>query len=164
MSPDKGAREAVLVARRAGVPLRIAAKMREDAEHDYFDAQVAPLLGDEAEYVGELDEPEKLELLGHGVALLNPIQWAEPFGLVMIEALACGTPVVTTSAGSVPEIVDDGVTGYISDDPADLAEALARVGQLDRSSCRKSAETRFSTQRMVADHVELYRDVVNGAR
>ena len=96
-------------------PLKIAAKMREDAEFEYFQTEVEPLLGDGVEYVGELDEAGKFELLGAATALLNPIQWSEPFGLVMIEALACGTPVVATSAGSVPEIVDDGRTGFIRD-------------------------------------------------
>ena len=89
--------------------------MREDAEQDYFDSQIAPLLGDEIEYVGELDEAEKYQLLGEAIAMLNPIQWPEPFGLVMIEALACGTPVVSTSVGSVPEIIDHGTTGYVDD-------------------------------------------------
>jgi glycosyltransferase involved in cell wall biosynthesis len=156
MSPDKGAREAILIAREAGVPLRIAAKMREEAEHDYFDHQIAPLLGDEIEYVGELDEIEKYELLGNAVAMLNPIQWPEPFGLVMIEALACGTPVVTTSAGSVPEIIEDGRTGFLRDDPRGLAVALAKATELNRDVCRDVAETRFTTERMIADHLELY--------
>ena len=163
MSPTKGAREAILVARRAGVPLRIAAKMREDAERAYFDAEIAPLLGNEVQYVGEVDEPAKFELLGQAVAMLNPIQWPEPFGLVMIEALACGTPVVATSAGSVPEIIDDGVTGYVGDELEGLAEALSRAAQLDRGACRKAAETRFSTERMVAEHLELYNDLIDGA-
>lgn len=156
MNPDKGAREAILVAREAGVPIRLAAKMREEAEHEYFDSQIAPLLGEEVEYVGEVDEAGKYELLGSAVAMLNPIQWEEPFGLVMIEALACGTPVVTTSAGSVPEIIEDGKTGFISDDPSTLADALARAHELDRETCRQTAVDRFSTERMVADHVELY--------
>jgi glycosyltransferase involved in cell wall biosynthesis len=156
MSPDKGAKEAIMVAREAGVPLRLAAKMREEAEHEYFDHEIAPLLSEEIEYVGEVDEPGKYELLGQAIAMLNPIQWPEPFGLVMIEALACGTPVVTTSAGSVPEIIDHGETGLISDDPTGLAESLTKVTGLDRRNCRRVAEERFSTERMVADHVDLY--------
>ena len=156
MNPTKGIREAILIARDAGIPLRIAAKMREEAEHDYFDTQIAPLLSDEIEYVGELDEPAKLELLGQAIALLNPIQWPEPFGLVMIESLACGTPVVTTSAGSVPEIIDDGLTGFIRDDLRDLADMLHKAAKLDRSECRRVAQDRFSVSRMVADHLELY--------
>jgi glycosyltransferase involved in cell wall biosynthesis len=163
MAPDKGPREAILIAREAGVPLRIAAKMREDAEHEYFDTEIAPLLGEEIEYVGELDEEGKFQLLGEAIAMLNPIQWAEPFGLVMIEALACGTPVVSTSFGSVPEIIEDGTTGYLDDSPPGLVEALKKVGRLDRAACRKVAETRFSTARMVADHIDLYSQLLQDA-
>ncbi|HET9501461.1 MAG TPA: glycosyltransferase family 4 protein [Marmoricola sp.] len=161
MSPDKGAHEAIGIARAAGVPLRLAAKMREEAEHEYFDHEIAPLLGAEVEYVGEVDEDDKYQLLGEAVAMLNPIQWAEPFGLVMIEALACGTPVVTTSPGSVPEIVEDGRTGYIRDDPDELAAVLAKAAQLDRGACREEAEKRFTTRRMVQDHVRLYEDLIS---
>jgi glycosyltransferase involved in cell wall biosynthesis len=164
MCADKGAREAILVAREAGVPLRIAAKMREDAERSYFDSQIAPLLTGDIEYIGEVDEAGKYELLGDALALLNPIQWAEPFGLVMIEALACGTPVVATSAGSVPEIVEDGRTGFVRDTLDGLVNALGLVSQLDRGACRDTAETRFSTRRMVDDHVELYAELVGGTR
>jgi glycosyltransferase involved in cell wall biosynthesis len=157
MSSDKGPQEAIAVARKAGVPLKIAAKMREDAEREYFEAEIEPQLGGDVEYVGEVDEPGKYELLGGAVAMLNPIQWSEPFGLVMIESLACGTPVVATGAGSVPEIVDDGRTGYVRDTADDLASCLARATKLDRAACREAAETRFSTARMVSDHVDLYR-------
>jgi glycosyltransferase involved in cell wall biosynthesis len=162
MSPDKGPREAVLIARRAGIPLLLAAKMREPSERAYFDECVAPLLGPDAEYVGELGETDKDELLGGAIALLNPIQWPEPFGLVMIEALAAATPVVATTAGSAPEIVDDGVTGFLRDAPADLADALGRAAELDRAACRLAAATRFSTERMVAEHVDLYTRLLNG--
>ena len=161
MCEDKGPRQAIEVARLAGVPLKIAAKMREDAEFRFFESEVEPLLGGDVEYVGELDETGKYQLLGSACALLNPIQWAEPFGLVMIEALACGTPVVATSAGSVPEIVDDSRTGFIRDDAQGLAEGLRRAGDLDRSVCRGVAETRFSTAQMVANYVELYSQLVH---
>ena len=134
--------------------------MREDAEFKYFETKVEPMLGDGVEYVGELDEAGKFELLGAATALLNPIQWSEPFGLVMIEALACGTPVVATSAGSVPEIVDDGRTGFIRDAPEDLAACLLRAADLDRTACREVAESRFSTARMVADHLDLYTELI----
>jgi glycosyltransferase involved in cell wall biosynthesis len=160
MVSDKGPREAIDVARAAGVPLKIAAKMREDAEVDYYHAEIEPLLGDGVEYVGELDEEGKYELLGAAIALLNPIQWAEPFGLVMIESLACGTPVVSTSAGSVPEIIDDDRTGFVRDDAKDLASCLPRSSDLDRHACRAEAKTRFSTARMVADHVDLYTKLI----
>jgi len=162
MCEDKGPRQAIEVARLAGMPLKIAAKMREEAELCYFRAEVEPLLGSDIEYVGELDEACKYQLLGNAIVLLNPIQWAEPFGLVMIEALACGTPVVATRAGSVPEIIQDGLTGFIRDDLAGLAQSLLRANDLDRKVCREVAETQFSTARMVADHVELYRQVLRG--
>ncbi|HSU34292.1 MAG TPA: glycosyltransferase family 4 protein [Propionibacteriaceae bacterium] len=159
MCEDKGPRQAIEVARLAGMPLKIAAKMREEAELCYFRANVEPLLGGDIEYVGEVDEAGKYQLLGNAIVLLNPIQWAEPFGLVMIEALACGTPVVATRAGSVPEIIQDALTGFIRDDHAGLAQGLLRANDLDRKVCRKVAETQFSTARMVADHVELYRQL-----
>jgi len=163
MTADKGPLQAIEVARIAGMPLKIAAKMREDAEIEYFETKVQPLLGGGVEYVGEVDEAGKFELLGAATALLNPIQWPEPFGLVMIEALACGTPVVATSAGSVPEIVDDGLTGFIRDAAEDLASCLLLAVDLDRAACREAAESRFSTARMVADHLELYTELVSEA-
>jgi len=164
MCPDKGAREAIEVARLAGVPLRIAAKMREEAEFEYFKTEVEPLLSSDVEYVGEVDEAGKYELLGSAFALLNPIQWLEPFGLVMIESLACGTPVVATPFGSAPEIIEDGVTGFLRERAEDLATCLRRTGELDRTACRYATETRFSTTRMVADHLDLYAHLVNSPR
>jgi glycosyltransferase involved in cell wall biosynthesis len=160
MSPDKGVREAILAARLAGLPLLLAGKSRLPLEQDYFAEQVEPLLGHGAEYIGEIDAVRRFGLIGAASALLNPIQWDEPFGLVMIEALACGTPVVATPYGSVPELVDDGVTGYIRRGQEQLAAALLAAGRLDRSACRRAAEERFSTRRMVTEHVRLYHDVV----
>jgi glycosyltransferase involved in cell wall biosynthesis len=164
MSPDKGPREAALIARAAGVPLKMAAKLREPAEWEYFDAEVKPLLCSDVEYVGELGERDKLELVGNSFALLNPIQWPEPFGLVMIEALAAGTPVVSTPAGSAPEIVDDGVTGYLRNGCAGLADALLAAADLDRAACRAAAESRFATERMVREHVQLYTELIGSDR
>ncbi|MEU2347948.1 glycosyltransferase family 4 protein [Modestobacter sp. NPDC049651] len=164
MSPEKGPREAVLVARAAGVPLRLAAKLREPAERQYFEAEVEPLLGGGIEYVGELGEKDKLDLVGDSFALLNPIQWPEPFGLVMIEALATGTPVVTTPSGAAPEIVDDGVTGYLRGDRHALIESLLAAADLDRTACRASAVARFDTDRMVREHVELYTGLLDSER
>jgi glycosyltransferase involved in cell wall biosynthesis len=162
MSPDKGPREAALVARAAGVPLRMAAKLREPAEREYFDAEVKPLLCSDVEFVGELGYAEKLELVGGSCALVNPMQWAEPFGLVMIEALATGTPVVATPVGAAAEIVDEGVTGYLRSDGRTLAAALVEASYLDREPCRAVAVGRFSTQRMVAEHVRLYEELRTG--
>ena len=161
MSPSKGLPEAIAVAERASVPLRIAAKMREPAEQEYFDEVIRPSLGSNAEYLGELDVEEKYELMGSSLALLNPIQWDEPFGLVMIEAMSTGTPVVATSRGSVPEIVDDARTGYIRDDLDELAEALGRATDLDRAACRSSVEARFTARRMAADYISLFEELVD---
>jgi glycosyltransferase involved in cell wall biosynthesis len=156
MSPDKGIHVAVRAARAAGIPLRIAAKMREPAERAYFDHQVAPLLGGDFEYVGEVGGREKLELLAGASCLLNPITWPEPFGMVMIEALATGTPVVTTPCGSAPELITPGVTGFVCRNKAALGSALQRVDTIDRGRCRKEAAERFSTGRLVQDHLTLY--------
>jgi glycosyltransferase involved in cell wall biosynthesis len=160
MTPDKGVREAVLAARAAGQRLVIAAKVREPAEQDYFTKQVQPLLTDETQFVGETTGAQKAALLGAASALLNPIQWAEPFGLVMIEALACGTPVLACPIGAASEIVQDGTTGFLCGEPANLVEAIDRVGELDRDACRADVIERFSTERMVADHLQLYRDML----
>jgi glycosyltransferase involved in cell wall biosynthesis len=160
MTPDKGIAEAIVIARAAGVPLRIAAKMREPAELRYFHDVIEPILGPDEEFLGEVGGRQKYELLGNAVALLNPIQWPEPFGLVMIEALATGTPVVATPLGAAPEIVEPGVTGYLADTPAQLAAMLGRAAALDRRAVRASAERRFSAERMVEDHLSLYTKLV----
>ena len=162
MCPDKGPREAILVARAAGVPLRMAAKLREPAERDYFEAAVRPLLCSDVEFVGELSLRDKLDLVGGSFALLNPLQWAEPFGLVMIEALATGTPVVATPTGAAPEIVDDGVTGFLRRGLPALTAALLEAPRLDRSTCRATVAQRFHTGRMVADHLHLYDQLLGG--
>ncbi len=163
MTPDKGVHRAVEIARRAGVPLKIAAKMREEAEVAYFDSTVRPLLGTDVEYLGEIAPDEREELLGSALALVNPIGWPEPFGMVMVEALATGTPVLTHPLGAAPEIVDDGVTGFLRDDVASLAKTVGRIAELDRAQCRAIVETRFSADRMVAEHLDLYA-TLTGAR
>jgi glycosyltransferase involved in cell wall biosynthesis len=157
MHPDKGVVTAIRVARSLGAPLRVAAKMREPAEKEFFEHCVAPLLGGDVEYVGELGAREKFELLGGATCLLNPIAWPEPFGMVMIEALATGTPVVATPCGAVPEIVEPGVTGYLGNDTATLARAVEQAASLDRRACRQAVEDRFSARRMAQDHIRLYR-------
>ena len=162
MSPDKGPDRAIRAARAAGVPLVLAAKMWEPAEHRYFLDVVEPLLGDDAVYVGEVGGRAKLDLLGNAVALLNPIGWPEPFGLVMIEALASGTPVIAFPEGAAPEIVDHGVTGYLCADEDEVALALSLVGHLSRPACRSAAALRFSADRMVADHRRLYESLLSG--
>lgn len=160
MCPDKGVLEAILIAHSAGVPLRLATKMREPAELEYFREVVRPVLTADDQLIGEIGDAEKFELLGNAVALLSPLQWAEPFGLMMIEALATGTPVIGTALGAAPEIVDDGVTGYLGT-IEELPEFLLRAATLDRAACRATAEKRFSAQRMVSDHLDVYREVLN---
>ena len=156
MSAEKGVRDAVAIARAAGVDLRIAAKCREPAERQYFEEHVEPHLGGGIEYVGELDHDEKGVLLRDARALLAPIDWEEPFGLVFAEAAACGTPVVATRRGSVPEVVIDGVTGIARETPAELVEALPLVDSLDRVAIRRHAEQRFAPARMVDDYLAAY--------
>ncbi len=159
MSPDKGVHTAIRAARAAGVPLRIAARMSEPGELRYFADQVEPLLGGDIEFVGEVGGSDKLRLLGEACCLLNPVAWREPFGMVMIEAMATGTPVIAPPVGAAPEIVEDGVTGYLPADHQGLVEALCKVGELDRRACRKLVEERFSAERMVAQHLAIYRTV-----
>lgn len=157
MSPEKGAHRAIEAATRAGVPLVLAAKMREPAEIEYFERHVEPLLNDEVRYVGEVGIERKQELLAGARGLLFPIRWNEPFGMVMIEALACGTPVLAFPEGSVPEVIDHGETGFICADTGAMADAIGRIHHLDREACRAAVEGgRFSTGRMVADHLELF--------
>jgi glycosyltransferase involved in cell wall biosynthesis len=157
MAPEKGAHVAVDAARAAGVPIRLAAKCREDAEVAYFEREIRPRLCAEVTFEGEVGGDEKLELLGAAVALVNPISWSEPFGLVMAEALAAGTPVITTPFGAAPEIVDDAVTGYICRDRAELETRIADATTLSRRACRKAAEGRFAVELMVEHHLDLYR-------
>ncbi len=164
MCPEKGVDAAIRVARRAGMPLRIAAKMSEAAEQLYFEQRVRPLLGGDIEYIGEVGGADKTNLLGGATCLLNPISWPEPFGMVMVEALACGTPVVATPMGAVPEIVDHGVTGFVCSSEPDLAGALTAVASLQREACRQAVAARFSAERMVAEHVLLYEALSNGRR
>ena len=160
MSPDKGVHLAIAAARAVGRPILLAAKMREPAERRYFTECVEPLLGPDAVYVGEIAGRHKLGLLTGAEALVNPIRWPEPFGLVMIEALACGTPVVAFPEGSAPEIIDHGRTGYLCTDEQDLADKLTVVGDLDRAACRAAVVARFSTERMVDAHLALYQKLL----
>jgi glycosyltransferase involved in cell wall biosynthesis len=138
----------------------MAAKLREPSEREHFERSVAPLLGDGVEYVGEVGGRDKVELLASARCLLHPVTWPEPFGIAMIEALACGTPVVATPEGSISELIRDGVTGFVRPTDAGLAEALRCSGELDRAACRAVASNEFSNDRMVADHVALYERVL----
>jgi glycosyltransferase involved in cell wall biosynthesis len=156
ISPEKRVDRAIEIAKAAGIPLRIAAKV-DAADREYFDEVVRPLLNDPLiEFIGEIGEAEKGAFLGHARALLFPIDWPEPFGLVQIESLACGTPVVAFRGGSVPEILDDGVTGYIVESVPEAVRAVARIDRLDRRRCRQVFEQRFSAPRMALDYVRVY--------
>ena len=162
ISPEKRADLAIEIARRVGLPLKIAAKV-DPADREYFERVVEPLLDDPlVEFLGEIGEADKPAFLGGARALLFPIDWPEPFGLVMIEAMACGTPVIARPCGSVPEVVVDGRTGFLADTLAELADAVKRVDELDRAECRRHVEARFSVDRMAEDYERVYRRL--GAR
>jgi glycosyltransferase involved in cell wall biosynthesis len=162
MSPEKRVDRAIEIARRSFTLLKIAAKIYPE-ERKYFDDTLAPLIeaaGPFVEFVGEIDDRGRNELLGNAAAFVFPIEWPEPFGLVMIESLACGTPVIAWRRGSVPEVIEDGVTGFIVEDIDDAVRAVHRSATLSRGACRRSFETRFDAQRMAADYVDLYRRVL----
>jgi glycosyltransferase involved in cell wall biosynthesis len=161
MAEDKGPHSAIAIARAAGLPLRIAAKI-DATERAYFEERIRPLLGGDVTFVGEVDEVGKQAFLGDALALLFPIQWPEPFGLVMIEAMACGTPVIAFPAGSVPEVIDDGVTGFVVDGVQGAVDAIRRLDRLDRATVRGRFEHRFTVDRMVDRYVEVYADLVGG--
>jgi glycosyltransferase involved in cell wall biosynthesis len=162
MSPSKGPHRAIAVARAVGVPLVLAGKQHTDDERAFFESKIRPELGGDVTFVGELGPIEKMALLGDSVALINPISWDEPFGMVMVEALACGTPVLAFGSGAAPEIVDSGVTGFLADDEAGLIEAVKHLDELDRGACRAAIEGHFSADRMVRDYVALFERVVAG--
>jgi glycosyltransferase involved in cell wall biosynthesis len=156
MAPEKGVHRAIRIARAAGMPLRIAAKMREPREIAYFEEFVEPHLDDDIVYVGELDADGKRTLLADATALLNPIEWAEPFGMAMVEAMACGTPVVGGAKGAAPEIVEQGVTGFLADTDEALVKGLRSVTTIDRAACRRRVAEHFSVARMVEGYVQVY--------
>jgi len=157
ISPEKRVDRAIEIARRAGLPLRIAAKV-DAADRDYFEAEIEPLLSQpHVDYVGEIGERDKCEFLGQARALLFPIDWPEPFGLVMIEAMSCGTPCVAWREGSVPEIISEGDNGFIVDSIEQAVAAVHRAPQLDRTRVRSAFEQRFSVERMTRDYLEIYR-------
>jgi glycosyltransferase involved in cell wall biosynthesis len=160
MNPGKGCHRAVEVARTLGLPLKIAGKMREPAEREYFETYVAPHLGEGVEYLGETSHGKKVALLQNARATLFPIDWEEPFGLVMIESMACGTPVIATRRGAVPEVIEHGRSGIIVDDYREMAGALADADKLEPLECRRHAEERFSAERMVRDYEAAYEAVL----
>ena len=164
ISPEKRVDRAIEIARRVGMPLRIAAKV-DRADRAYFAKQIEPLLAEPfVEYLGEIGESEKTAFLGDAYALLFPIDWREPFGLVMIEALSCGTPVIAWREGSVGEVLEDGVTGFIVDGLDDAVAAVAKVGALSRRRCRDVFEDRFSARRMARDYLTVYQRLLGQER
>jgi glycosyltransferase involved in cell wall biosynthesis len=156
ISPEKGPDMAIRLAIRAGIPLKIAAKI-DRADEAFYQSVVRPLLDNPlVEFVGEIGDAEKAEFLGQASAVLFTIDWPEPFGMVMIEAMACGTPVVAFRRGSVPEVVEHGVTGFIVDSESEALSAIALAPSLDRARIRREFERRFTSQRMAEDYVHLY--------
>ncbi|HUQ75670.1 MAG TPA: glycosyltransferase family 4 protein [Burkholderiales bacterium] len=157
VSPEKGLERAIEIARRAGARLRIAAKI-DPADEEYFNARITPLLAaPDIEFIGELNEAQKPAFLGNALALLFPIAWPEPFGLAMIEAMSCGTPIIAFRHGSVPEVVEDGRTGFIVDSIEEAVAALGKAARLDRAFVRQRFEERFSAARMAQDYLAAYR-------
>jgi glycosyltransferase involved in cell wall biosynthesis len=164
ISPEKRVDRAVEIARRLGMPLKVAAKIAS-ADRDYYESEIKPLFADPlVEYVGEIGEAEKNAFLGGAAAVLFPIDWPEPFGLVMIEAMACGTPVVAFRCGSVPEVMRDGVSGYVVDSIDAAVAATARAIALPRTGVRAYFEERFSAPRMASDYLTIFEELIDSAR
>src|SRR5579859_2885985 len=163
IAPEKGVDRAIRIAIRCGIPLKIAAKV-DRADQDYYDEIIKPLIDHPlVEYIGEIGDHEKSDFLSGALGLLVPIDWPEPFGLVMIEAMACGTPVIAYNRGSVPEIVEEGLTGFIVEDEMSAAAAVNRLSHLDRGTIRKRFETRFTARRMALDYMATYRSLMEAS-
>ena len=164
ISPEKRPDRAIEIAARAGMKLKIAAKV-DKVDQPYWDETIAPLIASHpnVDYVGEIDEHQKARFLGNARALLFPIDWPEPFGLVMIEAMACGTPVIAFRSGSVAEVIDDGLSGFIVDSISEAVEGVARLPRLDRAKVRATFDRRFTAERMTRDYLAVYRSLI-GAR
>lgn len=160
VSPEKGLEHAIEIAKRSGMPLKIAAKV-DRADEDFFASRIEPLLDyGLIEFVGEIREHEKNDFLGKAAALLFPVQWEEPFGIVMIEAMACGVPVIAYPRGSVAEIIEDGISGFLVHDIDSAVEGVHRVAEIDRRVCRRRFEKRFTAKRMAQDYLTIYQGLV----
>jgi glycosyltransferase involved in cell wall biosynthesis len=160
VSPEKGLDRAIRIARLAGLKLKIAAKV-DNADKDYYDTVIRPLIehNPNVEFIGEINDAQKPAFLSGAHALIFPIDWPEPFGLVMIEAMACGTPVIAYNHGSVPEVIDDGVTGFIVNDEAGALTAIRKVDTLDRTRVRATFDRRFTSRRMAEDYLDVYEEL-----
>jgi glycosyltransferase involved in cell wall biosynthesis len=163
LAPEKGAETAIRIARRANMPLHISAKVPRDGSR-YFKEKIEPEIDDQIRFVGELGDAAKDQFLGKAAALLFPIDWPEPFGLVMIEAMACGTPVIAFRRGSVPEVLEHGTSGFVVDGEAEAVSALVRIDDLDRYQVRQAFERRFTTRRMTDDYVRIYEKLLDQAQ
>jgi glycosyltransferase involved in cell wall biosynthesis len=163
IAPEKGVDRAIRIAIRCGIPLKIAAKV-DRADQDYYDELIRPLMDHPLiEFIGEISDHEKSDFLSGAIGLLVPIDWPEPFGLVMIEAMACGTPVIAYNRGSVPEIIDEGLTGFIVEDETSAVAAVGRLSNLNRDAIRKQFEVRFTARRMALDYLAAYRSLTETA-
>ena len=159
ISPEKGLDRAIEIALKAEMPLKIAAKV-DRADRDYFENEIKPLLDSELiDFIGEISDREKNEFMGNACTLLFPINWSEPFGIVLIEALACGVPVVAYPLGSVPEIIEDGKTGFLVNSVEEAARAVTNISAIDRRKCRRAFEQRFSAKRMAQDYLTVYQRI-----
>jgi glycosyltransferase involved in cell wall biosynthesis len=164
IAPEKGVDRAIKIAARCGIPLKIAAKV-DRADQDYYDELIRPLIENNplVDFIGEIGDAEKPEFLSGAIGLLVPIDWPEPFGLVMIEAMACGTPVIAYNRGSVAEIIDDGLTGFVVEDETSAVAAVDRLSVLSRVAIRKQFEARFTARRMALDYLAAYRSLMEAA-
>lgn len=162
IAPEKRPDHAIEIAKQVGIPLRIAAKV-DPMDREYFHSEIEPLLSHPlVEYLGEITDAEKNEFLGQAIALVCPYDWPEPFGLVLIEALACGTPVLAYRRGSIPEIIEDTVTGFVCEDVNSMAMAVQRVSEVDRRRCRRAFDQRFTVDRMAQDYLRVYERLLGG--
>jgi glycosyltransferase involved in cell wall biosynthesis len=163
IAPEKGVDRAIKIAIRCGIPLKIAAKI-DRADQEYYDEVIRPLMDHPLiEFIGEINDQEKPAFLSGALGLLLPLDWPEPFGLVMIESMACGTPVIAYNRGSVPEIIDEAVTGFIVEDEISAVAAVGRLAQMDRAAIRKRFEERFTARRMALDYMAAYRGLMEKA-
>lgn len=164
IAPEKAIDRAIRIAKRCGIPLKIAAKV-DKADEEYYQEKIKPMIDPPSvEYIGEISDREKSDFLSGALALLVTIDWPEPFGLVMIEAMACGTPVIAFNRGSVPEIVEDGLTGFVVEDETSAVAAVDRALQLDRGKVRSRFEQRFTARRMAKDYLAAYRSLMDTER
>lgn len=165
VSPEKGLDRAIHITGKAGLKLKIAAKV-DNADKEYYDTKIKPLIRDNphVEFIGEINDQQKPAFLSGAHALIFPIDWPEPFGLVMIEAMACGTPVIAYRSGSVPEVIDDGVSGFIVTNEDEAVKAIGRLGELDRKTVRATFDRRWTARRMAEDYVSVYEELARPKR